>query len=124
MVCQPNLLPLLKFGNHEVVSYEARWLSDEISKAADKAGHPDWFFAGDITRAVIEYLRHRFPRNTITVEELYKKIEQALSYLGCEDIASRLEIMPPPVCISLLDNSLSIRAFSAFITFPLKGKIA
>jgi len=103
MVCQPNLLPLLKFGDYEVVSYEARWLSDEISKAADKAGHPDWFFAGDITRAVIEYLRHRFPKNIITIEELYKKIEVALSHMGCDDIASRLEILPPPVRISLLD---------------------
>ena len=37
MVCVPDQLPLLKFGNHEVVSYEARWLSDEITKAATKA---------------------------------------------------------------------------------------
>jgi hypothetical protein len=103
MVCLPDQLPLLKFGNQEVVSYEARWLSDEITKAATKAGHPDWFFATDITRAVIEYLRHRFPKNTITIEELYCKIEHVLSYLGCEDIAKTLEIAPPPVRISLLD---------------------
>ncbi len=38
MVCQPNLLPLLKFGDYEVVSYEARWLSDEITKAAKTDG--------------------------------------------------------------------------------------
>ena len=50
MVCQPNVLPLLKFGDYEVVSYEARWLSDEITKAATKAGHEDWFFAGDMNR--------------------------------------------------------------------------
>ena len=103
MVCQPNVLPLLKFGDYEVVSYEARWLSDEITKAATKAGHEDWFFAGDITRAVIEYLKNRFPKNTITIEELYKKIETALSFMGCDDIARTLEIVPPPVRISLMD---------------------
>lgn len=103
MVCQPNVLPLLKFGDYEVVSYEARWLSDEITKAASKAGHEDWFFAGDITRAVIEYLKNRFPKNTITIEELYKKIETALSFMGCDDIARTLEIVPPPVRISLMD---------------------
>ena len=103
MVCQPNVLPLLKFGDYEVVSYEARWLSDEITKAATKAGHEDWFFAGDITRAVIEYLKNRFPKNTITIEELYKKIEAALSFMGCDDIARTLDIGPPPVRISLME---------------------
>ena len=101
MVCLPGQLPLLKFGNHEAVSYEARWLVDEITRAAAKAGHEDWFFAKDITRAVIEYLRHRHPRNTITIEELYKKIEHVLEYLGCDDIARSLEIDPPPVRVSL-----------------------
>ncbi len=103
MVCLQDQLPLLKFGNQEAVTYEARWLSDEITKAARKAGHPEWFFAGDITRAVIEYLRHRFPRNTITIEELYGKIERVLEFLGCDDIARTLEIAPPPVRISLSD---------------------
>ncbi|MAB59708.1 MAG: hypothetical protein CMO46_04085 [Verrucomicrobiales bacterium] len=112
MVCQPNLLPLLKFGDYEVVSYEARWLSDEITKAANKAGHQDWFFAPDITRAVIEYLKNRFPKNTITIEELYNKIEMALAFMGCEDIARTLEIGPPPVRISLMD--IAIEAGSGF----------
>jgi len=101
MVCLPDQLPLLKFGNQEVVNYEARWLADEITKAARRAGHADWFFAADITRAVIEYLRHRHPRNTITIEELYHKIEHVLEYLGCGDIAQSLEIAPPPLRISL-----------------------
>jgi hypothetical protein len=103
MVCLPDQLPLLKFGNQDAVSYEAHWLADEITKAALKAGHDDWFFAGDITRAVIEYLRHRHPRNTITIEELYLKIEHILEYLGCDDIARTLEIAPPPMKIALHD---------------------
>ncbi len=106
MVCLQDQLPLLKFGNQEAVTYEARWLSDEITKAARRAGHADWFFAGDITRAVIEYLRHRFPRNTITIEELYGKIERVLAFLGCDDIAQTLEIAPPPVRISLAEIAL------------------
>ena len=112
MVCIPDQLPLLQFGNQEVVTYEARWLSDEIAKAALKAGHADWFFAPDVTRAVIEYLRWRHPKNTITLEELYRKIEHVLEYLGCNDIAASLEIGPPPVRISL--HELAAQAGSGY----------
>ena len=38
MICLPNQLPLLKYGDHEVVHYESRWLRDSIRAAAEKAG--------------------------------------------------------------------------------------
>lgn len=101
MVCLPDQMPLLLFGAHEVASFDDDWLVDAISKAAAKAGHEDWFFAKDITRAVVKYLRHRHQRNSITVEELYHKIENVLHYLGCGDIAQSLEIGPPPMVVSL-----------------------
>jgi hypothetical protein len=103
MICLPNQLPLLKYGDHDVVHYESRWLRDSIHAAATKAGHDDWWFAADIARAVIEYLRERFPSATITIEQLYEKIARVLNYLGWKDIASQLEANPPPLQISLVE---------------------
>ena len=122
MVCAPDRLPLLKVGKHEAVSYEARWLSDEIRKAARKVGHADWFFAPDVTRAVTVYLRDRFPKNTITLEELYAKIGSVLEYLGCTDIAEALEISPPPVRISLKALALEAGAGFELAFFNLLGE--
>ncbi|MFT4550445.1 MAG: hypothetical protein ACI8XO_003584 [Verrucomicrobiales bacterium] len=103
MICLPSQLPLLRFGNFEVVQYDARWLADSIMAAAERAGHEDWWIADDIAKGIIEYLRQRFPGNTITVEELYEKISRALDVLGWDDVAGELQVGPPPLRISLAE---------------------
>ncbi len=103
MIALPNQLPLLQYGDHEVDQYESRWLKDSITEAAHKAGHNDWWFANEIAQAVIEYLRHRFAGTVITIDALYDKIEQVLSHLGWRDIASALQVEPPPIRISLVE---------------------
>jgi len=105
MICLPNQLPLLRYGTHEVVQYESRWLTDSILHAAEKAGHEDWWFAKDIARAVIEYLRERFPSSFITIDQLYDKIAKVLNHMGWTDIAAKLDRKPPPVKISLIEIS-------------------
>ena len=103
MICLPSQLPLLRFGNFEVVQYDARWLEDSIMAAAERAGHADWWIASDIAKGIIEYLRQRYPANTITVDELYEKISRALGVLGWEDVAAELQVGPPPLRISLAE---------------------
>jgi hypothetical protein len=103
MICLPNQLPLLTYGVHEVVQYESRWLTDSILEAAEKAGHQDWWFAHDISKAVIEYLRERFPSAFITIDQLYDKIARVLGHMGWDDIAAQLDRKPPPVKISLME---------------------
>jgi len=103
MICLPSQLPLLRFQSFEVVQYDARWLEDSIVAAAERAGHEDWWIAADIAKGIIEYLRLRYPRNTITVEELYAKIGKALEVLGWDDIAAKLQVEPPPLRISLAE---------------------
>lgn len=103
MICLPNQLPLLRYGTHEVVQYESRWLTDSIMAAAQKAGHEDWWFAHDISRAVIEYLRERFPSTFITIDQLYDKIARVLDHMGWTDIAAKLDRKPPPLKISLVE---------------------
>ncbi|MGI9239217.1 MAG: hypothetical protein ACR2RV_00360, partial [Verrucomicrobiales bacterium] len=103
MICLPSQLPLLRFGNFEVVQYDARWLEDSIMAAAERAGHEDWWIATDIAKGIIEYLRQRYPSNTISVEELYEKISRALDVLGWDDVAAELQVGPPPLRISLAE---------------------
>ena len=103
MICLPSQLPLLRFGNFEVVQYDSRWLEDSIIAAAERAGHEDWWIAADIAKGIIEYLRQRYPANTITVEELYEKISRALGVLGWSDVAAELQVGPPPLRISLAE---------------------
>jgi hypothetical protein len=78
-------------------------LEDSIKAAAERAGHEDWWIAEDIARGIIEYLRQRYPGNTITVEELYEKISRALGVLGWDDVAAQLQVGPPPLRISLAE---------------------
>ncbi|MGK0188794.1 MAG: hypothetical protein ACI9R3_004608 [Verrucomicrobiales bacterium] len=94
-------LPALQIGRIALAHYEERWLQTTIERAAKKAGHDQWFFAEHVARGVIEYLRQRFDRQSITLEELFSKIEQTLISIGFKDIAAELEAVPPPINVSL-----------------------
>lgn len=94
-------LPRLQIGRIALDHYEERWLQRMIQRAAKKAGHDQWFFAEHVARGVIEYLRQRFDRQSITIEELFAKIEQTLTSIGFRDIAAELEAEPPPIDVSL-----------------------
>lgn len=94
-------LPLLQIGRIALDHYEERWLQRMIQRAALKAGHDQWFFAEHVARGVIEYLRQRFDRQSITIEELFCKIGQTLTSIGFSDIARELVAEPPPIEVSL-----------------------
>jgi hypothetical protein len=111
-------LPALHIGRIALDHYEERWLQRMIQKAAQKAGHDRWFFAEHIARGVIEYLRQRFDRQSITLEELFEKIDQTLRSIGFKDIADQLCAEPPPIDIALTnivheaDSGFELRFFT------------
>lgn len=94
-------LPLLQIGRIALDHYEERWLQRIIQRAAKKAGHDKWFFAEHVASGVLEYLRQRFDRQSITIEELFAKIGQTLTSIGFNDIAAELEAEPPPITVPL-----------------------
>ena len=96
-------MPLLRIGAKEVTHYEKEWLEEAIKRAARDAGHEKWWFASDIAKGMIIYLQKRFPRNTITLEEVFDKIAKTLITIGFTDIAEKLVPTPPPLRISLID---------------------
>lgn len=103
MICLASHLPLLRFGRHEVASYETSWLAGVLQEAASAAGHVGWWPAEDVARGVLQFLRDRFERNTITLQELFEKIGATLRSIGFPDIARHMRAAPPPVDLSLLE---------------------
>ncbi len=88
----------------EVVHYDESWVFHLIREAAERSGHEDSWFADDIAKGVILYLKEKFQRTSIGIEEFFTKIERTLRAVGFPDIAGNLEQSPPParLCLSRL----------------------
>lgn len=94
-------MPTLLIGDQHCHEYESGWLQRSIQQAAERAGHQGWFFAEDIAKAMIHYLRDRFRSPSITVGEVFDKIGVTLSKIGFPEIAAKLQAEPPPFTVSL-----------------------
>jgi len=103
MICLASSMPLLRVGHHDVAHYEARWLEDVLRRAAASAGHAQWWPAADVARGVIQFLRDRFQRNIITLQELFGRIGQTLQGIGFPEIADCVRPEPPPMELCLLE---------------------
>ncbi len=86
----------------EVVHYDESWVFHLIREAAERSGHEDSWFADDIAKGVILYLKEKFQRTSIGIEEFFTKIERTLHAVGFPDIAGNLEQSPPPAQLSLI----------------------
>ncbi len=103
MIALPSQLPLLRVGRYDVPAYDADWVEEGIRDAAREAGHDEWFFAADITRSVMIYLRSKFPGTVITLEDLNRRLQQILTKVGFKDIGTHLCLNPPRMQVSLRD---------------------
>lgn len=68
MIALPSNLPLLRVGRFELTAFEPEWLEESIKDAARKAGHDEWWFACDITRSLILFLRNKFAGTVVTLK--------------------------------------------------------
>lgn len=111
MIALPSELPLLRVGRYELTTYEPAWLEESIKDAARKAGHDEWWFACDITRSLMLYLRNKFPGTAITLEEMNGRIRQILGKIGFKDIGDRVNLAPPLLHVSVHDLALEADGF-------------
>ncbi len=102
MISLASGLPLLQIGDRGVSEYSSEWLETSIRRAAEEAGHAEWWFAPDIVRSLFLYLKERFQSTVITVNQLFEKLRLTLTALGFQDIAKHLHDQVPPYKISLL----------------------
>jgi hypothetical protein len=111
MIALPSNLPLLRVGRYDLTAYEPSWLENSIREAAKSAGHGEWWFACDITRSLMLYLRNKFAGTVITLDEMAHRLRQVLERIGFKDIGDRLKLTPPLLQVSLHELALESDGF-------------
>jgi hypothetical protein len=111
MIALPSDLPLLQVGRYELMAYEPSWVEGCIREAAEAAGHADWWFACDITRSLMLFLRNNYPGTSVTLEYLNVRIRQVLEQVGFNDIGQHVRLTPPQLQISLQDMAVEAEGF-------------
>jgi len=111
MIALPSNMPLLQVGNHEYSACEPAWVEQSIRDAAEAAGHEDWWFANDVARSLMLFLRNKYSGTTITLEDLTRRIQVLLCKIGFRDIGERVQLTPPQLRVSLHDLALEAEGF-------------
>ncbi|HWB04778.1 MAG TPA: hypothetical protein VG796_17245 [Verrucomicrobiales bacterium] len=124
MIALPSQLPLLRVGRYELSTYEAEWLEESIKDAAREAGHDEWWFACDITRSLMLYLRNKFAGTAITIDEMTRRIRQILGKIGFKDIGDRVNLAPPLLQVSLHDLAVEAEGFELRFFQLLEERLA
>jgi hypothetical protein len=124
MIALPSNLPLLRVGRFELTAYEASWVEESIRNAAREAGHDQWWFASDITKSLMLFLRDKFAGTVITLEEMNGRIRQILSRIGFKDIGDRVNLAPPLLHLSVQDLALEADGFELRFFQLLEARLA
>jgi hypothetical protein len=117
--------PALQIGHCQVIDYDTSWLDDALHRAAEAADHGDFPFLEEIRTGVEQYLETQCPLRLLQIEELFDKIRRMLMAVGCEQIATHLELLAPPVTVSLVQTARQAgNAFELAFFNALRGELA
>jgi hypothetical protein len=94
--------PALQIGRYQVIDYDTSWLDVALIRAARAADHEDFPFAPDIRSGIVKYLETKCPLKLLHLEDLFDRMRKMLVKIGCERIAEKLELLSPPVTVSLV----------------------
>ncbi len=124
MVALPSQMPLITVGRYTLPGCEAAWVESCIRRAATDAGHDDWWFAADIAKSVVVYLRDRFPGTAITLEEMTARLRSTLHKIGFTDIGARIALRPETLTVSLHDLALEAEGVELLFYSLLEARVA
>jgi hypothetical protein len=94
-------LPLLRQSENEHCSIRQDWLCFCLLRAAEKAGYRRWWLAEHVTASVLCYLSKTYRKNVVTPKQLRDIVISALQSIGYAEIALRMDMLAPPLEISL-----------------------
>ncbi len=94
--------PALQIGRYQVIDYDTAWLDLALQRAAAAAEHEDFPFIEDIRSGIVKYLETKCPLKLLNLEDLFERVRKMLIKIGCEHIAEKLELLAPPVTVSLV----------------------
>jgi hypothetical protein len=101
MICLVGKLPVLQIGRHQVPTYGTEWIDQALARAAEKSNRADFPFIDDIRDGVLHYLEHKCPWRLLPIEDLFERIKRMLCRIGCEAIAENLDLLAPPLTVSI-----------------------
>ncbi len=101
MIAFKNNLPLVRFDDGHIMDFEARWLSEGLARAANRAGYQKWWLAQHVTETVVTYLRNDFDAPVVALPQLCTTVQSVLQVIGYADVATHFEPLPPPFRLSL-----------------------
>src|SRR5260221_3536693 len=102
MIALPQRLPHVIWKNDRLVPLSEGWLAESIEHAAAAAGHPRWYLAPEVARAIAVYLENDWVAPALTTDHLQEMVRRSLEGIGYDEIARKSFIVPPRVSISLL----------------------
>jgi len=102
MISLPQQLPMIQIGPGQVAACDPDWLQNTLRGAARNVNVPD-FFADDVVRGVVYFLRNSYRGTVIAVETLFDKIRASLNDVGLKEMSEKLATTAPPISISLTD---------------------
>ena len=117
MIALPQRLPHVIWKNDRLVPLSEGWLAESIEHAAAAAGHPRWYLAPEVARAIAIYLENDWVAPALPLDSLREMVRRSLEGIGFDDIARNSLIVPPRVSISLTE--LAIRAPYEIEFYPL-----
>lgn len=112
MIGLPDQIPLIRYADGDLASFEKPWLIQSLCRAAQRAGYDKWWLADHVARSVESYLRDDFQGSVVPIEGLRDAVASVLGVIGYSDIADQFEPMPPPVRVSL--ESIALEADAGY----------
>jgi len=103
MIALRDNLPLVRFEDGQIVSFERPWLIESLAEAAERAGYKKWWLASHVTESVTNFLEKDFGEGTIAVARLEKAVQSVLQVIGYGDVAGHFRASLPPTRISLVE---------------------
>jgi hypothetical protein len=103
MIAFPNLLPLIRLEDGEAIPFEPEWLLHSLTRAARKAGLPQWWLAPHVTASVTEYLRAEHDGPLIEAARLEKAVQTVLQVIGYSEVGTHFAVGRPVQAISLVE---------------------
>ncbi len=99
--------PAIQIGTHQVFDYDTAWLEDALHRAARAADHEDFPLVAEIRNGVELYLENQCQLRLLHLGDLFERMRKMLVKIGCERIAEKLELLAPPLTVSLIEAARS-----------------
>ncbi len=99
--------PALQIGPYQVIDYDMAWLDLALERAVAAADLGDFPFVVDIRNGVSQYLETKCPLRLLPLGDLFERVKRMLNTIGCSEIAKNLEILAPPVRVSLVQAAMT-----------------